>query len=151
MGKPHRIAAGGLTFKDNAVLLVRYQHSNGETYLVGPGGALKDEENVVQAIVRETKEETGITVQPKTVIAIEDLLCSRFKMSKVWMTCEVVDGQISKTEGAKKEGIIEVGWFTREQLAGEVVYPALLMQYDWGELQGDRWKVECLPSREASF
>jgi 8-oxo-dGTP diphosphatase len=151
MGKPHRIAAGGLTFKDNAVLLVRYRHSNGETYLVGPGGALKDEENIVQAIVRETKEETGITVQPKTVIAIEDLLCSRFKMSKVWMICEVLDGQIRKTEGAKKEGIIEVGWFTREKLAGEVVYPALLMQYDWSELQGDRWKVECLPSREASF
>ena len=151
MSKPHRIAAGGLTFKDDAVLLVRYQESTGGTYLVGPGGALEDEENVVQAIVRETKEETGLRVQPKKVVAIEDLVCSRFKMSKVWMTCEVVNGQISNTEGAKKEGIIEVGWFTREQLAGEVVFPPTLMQHDWAQLQADGWTVECLPSRKMDF
>jgi ADP-ribose pyrophosphatase YjhB (NUDIX family) len=158
MSKPHRIAAGGLTFKDDAVLLVRYQESKGGTYLVGPGGALEDEENVVQAIVRETKEETGLTVQPEKVVAIEDLVCSSFKMSKVWMTCEVVNGQISNTEGAKKEGIIEVGWFTRElgwftreQLAGEVVFPPTLMQHDWAQLQADGWTVECLPSRKIDF
>ena len=151
MSKPHRIAAGGLTFKDNTVLLVRYRDSHGGTYLVGPGGALEDEENVVQAIVRETKEETGLTVQPIMVVAIEDLMCSGFKMSKIWMTCEVVSGRISNTGGAKKEGIIQAGWFTREWLAGEVVFPPPLMQHDWSQLQGDGWKVECLPSRKASF
>lgn len=151
MSKPHRIAAGGLTFKDNAVLLVRYRDGKGGTYLVGPGGALKDEENVVQAIIRETKEETGIIVQPKRVIAIEDLLSSRFKMSKVWMACEVANGQICNTEEARKEGIIEAGWFTKERIAGEVVFPALLMQYDWNRFQDDGWKVECLPSRKANF
>lgn len=151
MGKPHRIAAGGLTFKDNAVLLVRYRNKDGGTYLVGPGGALKDEEDVVQAIVRETKEETGITVRPRSIVAIEDLLCSRFKMSKVWMACEVIEGQISNTEEARKEEIIEVGWFAREQLTKEVVFPPLLMQYDWGHLQDDGWRVECLPSRKADF
>ena len=151
MSKPHRIAAGGLTFKDDAVLLVKYRDSNGETYLVGPGGALEDGENVVQAIIRETREETGLTVQPKTVVAIEDLMCSRFKMIKVWMISEVVNGQISNTEEAKKEGIIEVGWYTREQLAGEVVYPLPLMQYDWRQLQSDGWKVGCLSCRNAGF
>ena len=85
------------------------------------------------------------------VVAIEDLMCSRFKMSKVWMTCEVVNGQISNTEGAKKEGIIEVGWFTRERLAGEAVFPSPLMQHDWSQLQADGWRVECLPSRKAGF
>ena len=151
MSKPHRIAAGGLTFKDDSVLLVRYRDNSGGTYLVGPGGALEDDENVVHAIIRETKEETGITVQPQIVVVIEDLMCSRFKMSKVWMICEVVDGVIRRTEGAEKEGIIEVGWFTRERLAGEVVFPPTLIQHDWSQLQGDGWRVECLPSRKAGF
>jgi len=71
ISKPHRIAAGGITFKGNTVLLVRYRHNNNSgTYLVGPGGALENNVNVIQAIIRETKEETGITVKPKQVVAI---------------------------------------------------------------------------------
>ena len=65
MSKPHRIAAGGLIFRDEAILLVRYCDADGGTYLVGPGGGLEEDENVVQAIVREVEEETGITVRPQ--------------------------------------------------------------------------------------
>ena len=151
MSKPHRIAAGGITIKNSAVLLVRYRDGNGGTYLVGPGGALEDDENVEQAIVRETEEETGIIVRPRRVAIIEDLMCSRFKMSKIWMICEVVAGEVRRTKGAEKEGIIEAAWFTRDQLADEVVFPSPLMQYDWHQLQSDTWQVVCLPSRKASF
>jgi 8-oxo-dGTP pyrophosphatase MutT (NUDIX family) len=151
MGKQHRIAAGGLVFRGDAILLVRYCDGDGGTYLVGPGGALKDHENVVQAIVREAQEETGVTVQPKRVVMIEDLLCSRFKMSKVWMTCQVIEGEVCRTEGAEKEGIIEVAWFTKDQLTGEVVFPPPLMEYDWNQLRSETWQVRCLPNRKASF
>ena len=152
MSKPHRIAAGGITFKGNTVLLVRYRDSNKSgTYLVAPGGALEDNENVVQAIIRETKEETGITVKPNRVVFIEDLVCSRFKMIKVWMLCEIVSGEVHSTEGAEKENIIEAAWFTRDQLVHEVVFPPPLMQHDWEQLQSETWQVECLPSRKASF
>jgi len=152
MSKPHRIAAGGITLKGNSVLLVRYRASNETgTYLVGPGGALEDNENVVQAIIRETKEETGVTVKPKRVVAIEDLMCSAFKMIKVWMICDIVEGEVHQTEGAAKENIIEAAWFTREQLANEVVFPPSLLQQDWGEFQAETGQVECLPSRTTSF
>ena len=152
MSKPHRIAAGGITFKGNKVLLVRYRDSRGTgTYLVGPGGALEDNENVVQAIIRETKEETGITVKPKRVVAIEDLMCSAFKMIKVWMVCEMVEGEVHLTAAAEQEKIIEAAWFTRDQLACEVVFPPSLMQHDWEEFQAETGQVECLPSRTTSF
>lgn len=152
MSKPHRIAAGGITFKGNTVLLVRYRHRNyAGTYLVGPGGGLEDNENVVQAIIRETKEETGITVLPKRVVAIEDLMCLAFKMIKVWMVCDIVEGEVQQTEGAEKENIIEAAWFTRDQLAHEVVFPPSLMQHDWEEFQAETGQVECLPSRTTSF
>lgn len=152
MSKPHRIAAGGLTFKGNAVLLVRYRDRNSSgTFLVGPGGALEDNENIVQAIIRETKEETGITVKPKRVVAIEDLMCSAFKMIKVWMICEIVAGEVQKTEAAAKENIIEAAWFTRDQLTHEVVFPPSLLQHDWKVFQAETGHVECLPSRTTNF
>lgn len=151
MSKQHRIAAGGLIFKGDAILLVRYYDENGGTYLVGPGGALKDHENVIQAIVREAQEEAGVTVQPKRVVIIEDLLCSRFKMNKIWMTCQVIEGEVYRTEGAEKEGIIEAAWFTEDQLTGEMVFPPTLMECDWNQLRSETWQVKCLPTRKASF
>jgi ADP-ribose pyrophosphatase YjhB (NUDIX family) len=152
MSKPHRISAGGIIFKGNTILLVRYRNTNAaETYLVGPGGKLEDDENIVQAIIRETKEETGVSVAPKRVVAIEDLMCSHFKMIKVWMVCGVIEGEVHKTEDAQKEGIIEASWFTKDQLASEVVFPSFLMQHDWEEFHTETWQVECFPSRKANF
>ncbi len=152
MSKPHRISAGGIIFKGNAVLLVRYRDSTtAKTYLVGPGGGLEDNENVVQAVVRETKEETGVTVKPIRVVAIEDLVCPRFKMIKIWMVCEIDGGEVQKTKEAEKEKIIEAAWFTKSQLANEIVFPALIMQHDWETFRTETPQVECLPSRKARF
>jgi 8-oxo-dGTP pyrophosphatase MutT (NUDIX family) len=152
MSKPHRIAAGGIIFKGHKVLLVRYrERDDSGTFVVGPGGGLTDEEDFLQAIVRETKEETGITVEPKRIVAIENLLCTRFKMVKVWMACEFISGEIHRTKEAEQEGILEADWFTKEQLEHEVVYPAVLMKHDWEQFQRDAWRVECLPLREANI
>jgi 8-oxo-dGTP pyrophosphatase MutT (NUDIX family) len=147
----HRISAGGIIIRDDSILLVRYRAADGSSYLVGPGGALKREENAVQAIIRETMEETGVTVRPYRVLWIEDLQCSQFKMSKTWMLCDVVSGNVLPTAGAKAEGIIEAGWFKRSQLDNEVVFPPPAMQHDWNEFSSENWEVRCLPSRIADF
>jgi 8-oxo-dGTP diphosphatase len=62
---PHRIAAGGIILQDDAILLVRYGTIGDGSYLVGPGGGLDSGENAVQAIIRETMEETGVVVWPR--------------------------------------------------------------------------------------
>jgi 8-oxo-dGTP pyrophosphatase MutT (NUDIX family) len=152
MSKAHRIAAGGLIFRGNKVLLVRYRDSrSSQTYLVCPGGKLEDDENILQAIIRETKEETGVTVKPSKVVAIEDLLTDDFKMIKIWMTCDYVKGEIRRTAEAEKEGIVEAGWYTRDQLVDEIVFPAPLLERDWEDLQAGTEAVVCYPSRVARF
>jgi 8-oxo-dGTP diphosphatase len=148
MGKLQRIAAGGLIFKDERVLLVRYRAPDKSTYLVGPGGGLEQSENILQAIIREVQEETGITVAPQRVVVIEDLQTPRYKMIKVWMVCDFVAGAVHPTKEAETEGIIEAAWFTKEQLTGEVVYPSPLMQHNWNEFQSETWQVEIMPSLE---
>lgn len=149
--KPHRIAAGGIVLRDGALLLVRYDTAGGGSYLVGPGGALDPGENAVEAIIREIREETGVLVRPRRVLWIEDLQCARFKMCKIWMLCDIVRGDVRPTAGAAAEGITEVGWFKKGELAGEVIYPPPVMQHDWEEFASDHWEARCLPSRMASF
>jgi 8-oxo-dGTP pyrophosphatase MutT (NUDIX family) len=154
MSYPHRIAAGGIIFRSESVLLVRYREINdGQTYLVGPGGALLDNEDIIQAIIRETKEETGIIVEPNRVIIIEDLISSSYKdmkickMIKIWMLCDYIDGEVHRTVDAEKEGIIETGWFTRDQLRNEKVFPTTLIEHDWGQIQNETWRIKILSSR----
>ncbi|MEJ2737921.1 MAG: NUDIX domain-containing protein [Anaerolineae bacterium] len=148
---PHRIAAGGIVLKEDAILLVRYGTADVGSYLVGPGGALDSGENAVQAIIREAMEETGVLVRPRRVLWIEDLQCSRFKMCKIWMLCDLVSGDVRPTDGARAEGITEAGWFRKSQLEDEVVYPPPVMHHDWDEFRSEHWEVQCLPSRIASF
>jgi 8-oxo-dGTP diphosphatase len=151
MMKPHRIAAGGIILKEGAILLVRYATAGGGSFLVGPGGALEPGENAIQAIVRETIEETGVIVRPRRVLWIEDLECSQFKMCKTWMLCDVVSGDVTPTDDARAEGITDAGWFERGQLASEVAFPPPLMQHDWNEFRSENWEAQCLPSRVADF
>jgi ADP-ribose pyrophosphatase YjhB (NUDIX family) len=85
MRKERRISAGGFVFREDSVLLVRYREAEGRTYLVAPGGAVEDSENVIQAVIRETKEETDVVVQPIRPVILEDLETQKIKMLKVWM------------------------------------------------------------------
>ncbi len=151
MTLPHRIAAGGIILRDDSILLVRYRNADESTYLVGPGGALESQEHVFQAIARETLEETGVVVRPHKLIAVEDLICSRYKMVKIWALCEFISGGIQKTQGAEDEGIIDAGWFTKANLADEVVFPTILMQHDWKSFSSRQWQAQCLPTQRANF
>ena len=83
--RTHRIAAGGVILKNDEILLIRYSMPSGGSFLVGLGGRLESDENAIQAIVRETIEETGITVRPSKLLWIEDLQSSSLKICKIWM------------------------------------------------------------------
>ena len=48
--KQHRIAAGGILFENDKVLLVRYKDVGNKTLLVCPGGGSNDEEGIENMI-----------------------------------------------------------------------------------------------------
>lgn len=151
MEKEHRISAGAIIIQDKKILLVRYRDSSGGSFLVGPGGGTLSHEGIDRTIVREVREETGLTVNPHKILIVEDLLSLRHRMVKIWFLCDILGGQAHYTKGAKEEGITEVGWYRREQLQNEVVYPSPLLSHDWGSFSGASWETIYLELKEADF
>jgi 8-oxo-dGTP pyrophosphatase MutT (NUDIX family) len=152
MSREQRIAAGAIIMQEEKILLVRYNDRHGGSYLVGSGGGVhSDDENLTQALMREVKEETGIEVRPYKLLFVEDLLSSRYRMVKIWFLCNIVGGQLEKTQGAIDEGIVEVRWYGRDELTNEVVYPPVLVNENWESLFGDNQESKYLELKNADF
>lgn len=131
--KEIRVSASGIIFNEKKVLLVRYKNEK-SNFLVGPGGGVFPEEDLFVGLKREIFEETGLHVESEKIILIEDLLSSKYRIIKIWFLCKLIGGKIQDTEEAKIEGITEVGWFGKDELVNETVYPEILKIYDWNEL-----------------
>jgi 8-oxo-dGTP diphosphatase len=151
MKKVFRISAGAIVIHEEKVLLVRYMDKPGESYLVGPGGGVYINESTNQAAIREVKEETNLDVSVGKVIFIEDLLSKRHQITKIWFLCNLKGGRLVKTQEAIEEGIIEVGWYRRDQLNNEVVYPTVLLSHNWDDFYRDNWQTIYNELREVDF
>lgn len=151
MGREHRISAGAIVIQEGKILLVRYKNNNGDTFLVGPGGGSMNEEGVNQTVVREVREETGLEVSPKRILFVEDLLSRQYRIVKIWFLCNIIGGQLDRTKGAVEEGITEAGWYAKEQLYNEIVYPPTLLSQDWNAFFKDTWETMYLELRDANF
>ena len=84
-------------FKDDKILLVK--ENNGTWSL--PGGWVDVLESVASNTVKETKEETGLDVIPKRIIAIQDRNKHNkptyaYGICKIFVLCEVIGGKFEK-------------------------------------------------------
>jgi len=151
MEREFRVSAGAIVIQEGKVLLVRYMNRTGKSFLVGPGGGVFINESTNQAAIREVKEETNLDVSAGKVIFIEDLLSERHQITKIWFLCNLKGGQLEKTQNAIEEGITEVGWYRREQLKSEVVYPTMLLSHNWDDFNRDNWQTIYNELREVDF
>ncbi|MEE8413878.1 MAG: NUDIX domain-containing protein [Dehalococcoidales bacterium] len=146
------MSAGAIIIREGKILLVRYNGRNNNSLLVGPGGGVEnDEESITQALIREVKEETGLEVTPFKLLFVEDFLSSLNKTVKIWFLCDVVSGQVASTQGASDEGITEVGWYERDKLENEVVYPSALLDENWESFFTDNFEAKYLGFKIADF
>jgi ADP-ribose pyrophosphatase YjhB (NUDIX family) len=60
----------GVVLKDGKVLLARHTYGVGKGLFIVPGGYVEKGERPEDAVIREYKEETGVTVQPHQILAI---------------------------------------------------------------------------------
>jgi ADP-ribose pyrophosphatase YjhB (NUDIX family) len=106
------------------LLLARYSNNKGGTFLVGLGGAVLIDEDLITGLKREVFEESRIEIEPEKILFIEDLLTPKCRMLKIWFLCTVLDDRFAITPEAKSEGIIDISWYGKSQLSDEISYNA---------------------------
>ena len=99
-------------FKDDKILLVK--ENNGTWSL--PGGWVDVLESVASNTVKEAKEETGLDVVPKRIIAIQDRNKHNkpiyaYGICKIFVLCEVIGGKFEKNIET-----IEKNYFSLDEL-----------------------------------
>jgi 8-oxo-dGTP diphosphatase len=151
MERLHRISAGAIVIHEDKILLVRYTDSLGKSFLAGPGGGVNIEEPTNRAAVREVREETGLEIRTGKILFVEDMLSRHHRITKIWFLSTLICGELTETQGAKDEGIIEAGWYDRDQLNHETVYPTPLLKHNWDSFFKDNWQTIYLDLKEVDF
>jgi 8-oxo-dGTP diphosphatase len=110
--------AAAVIVNDGRVLLVRRRVDEGRLSWQFPAGKLEPSESAEAAAVRETLEETGLTV--RAISRLGARVHPDTDRSMLYVACEVVGG--TATVAAADE-IADVAWCDRAMLATYVPYP----------------------------
>jgi 8-oxo-dGTP diphosphatase len=110
--------AAAVVVGDGRVLLVRRRVAEGPLSWQFPAGKVEPGESGTQAAVRETQEETGLTV--RATGSLGERVHPNTGRTMLYTACDVVDGT---AHVAAEEEVAEVAWCDRATLAANVPYP----------------------------
>ncbi len=95
MARPIRETARGVILKEGKFLLIRRTRRNNQggidNWLSIPGGGLDAGESPEHAIIREMKEELGIDVDIKSLLAVQDVPTDESR--HYYFLCTIRDGE----------------------------------------------------------
>lgn len=127
-------------FKDNKILLV---HENNGTWSL-PGGWVDVLESIKSNTVKEVKEETGLDVLAKKIIAIQDRNKHNkpvyaYGVCKIFVLCDVIGGKFEKNIETT-----EIGYFTIDELPllAEEKNNKEQIEMCFRAAKDENWKVE---------
>lgn len=114
------VGAGAVIFDGEGKVFLakrgpRAKNENGKWEF--PGGSVEFGEKIRDAIVREMKEEFGITVEPMELLGVNDHLIPHERQHWVSSSfiCKIVSGTPAILEPGK---LVEIGWFDLNDLDG---------------------------------
>ena len=109
--------AAAVIVHEGRVLLVRRRVKEGSLSWQFPAGAVEDGETREEAAVRETAEETGLTVRALKVLG--ERIHPATKRTMSYTACEVIEGELTVGDA---EELDAVEWVEHSQLAELVPY-----------------------------
>ena len=112
------IAAAVIVNDDSQVLLVRRRVKEGQLSWQFPAGEVEAGESGAEAAVRETQEETGLTVRAGS--SLGERVHPNTGRTMLYIACDVAGGT---AHVADEEELAEVAWCDRATLTAHVPYP----------------------------
>lgn len=104
------------------LLTVHMRSQDGKEYYTLPGGKQEPNELMIDALKRETKEETGYTVEPKSLLFIREGFGEDSHRIEFMFICDIV----SEKENDKflyDENQIGTKWISIDNILHEELYP----------------------------
>lgn len=92
-----RVRACGICLQEKKILLVRHQQLAGQYNLWSPpGGGVAYGETVKECLVREFKEETGLTIKPGRFLFVSEFLQEPLHALELFFEVHLVGGELMK-------------------------------------------------------
>ena len=149
MDSIHVTVAAIIRRKDQ-FLLVKEKASNGQIVFNQPAGHVELNESLLDAVIREVAEETGLTYTPTALLGT--YLLSPAANGKTYLRfCFVGDVPDDQQPSPQDEDILDNCWFTSKQVADlprEELRSALVLQCLCDYLEGKRLPLESLAFSE---
>ena len=127
----HIVAVDGIVENDNnEILLVKHRHHG--VYTI-PGGQVEIGENLIEALIREIKEETGIDVKVEKLICVSSNTCTYQGYNgygtiptKVMFSfiCKYLDGELCTSDETS-----ESLWIAKDKVLDYITVPNLVERF----------------------
>ncbi len=124
--KKIRPGAKALIVHDGKILVITEKTSSGEIIHDFPGGGIEFGETAQEALIREVKEEVGLTVVPGKPVGTWSFILDQWKthILCIGFQCKVVGSlELDFSHNPAEENIFEVNWYTKEEL---LTHPEIL-------------------------
>lgn len=128
----HRIRAAAIIIHDERILLVKHVHpTTGFTWWVPPGGGVEFvDTSVIDCVVREVFEETGLHVRVSDDVQFVREFFDGINETlniELFFDAHIVSGEITTENivgnGTDEDYIKEVKWFRIEELHDVIIFP----------------------------
>ena len=133
MTRPPRLAVRALILREDRLLLVNAYRGRDDLW-TAPGGGVEPHSSLPDNLIREVREETGLTVTVGPLALVNEFHDpdGSFHQVDLYFRCRIVAGD-PDGDWTDPEGIVSHRrWVSRKALAGLRVKPDSLADVAWG-------------------